>query len=134
MWRVQKFKVATLVAVIMICTAISSCVYVGIVQMKGTMPIVVKLTIPSPASVPGSSDPVGDEWPMFRGALNHTGVAMTTPVQGTGPSWIYTTSNWIESSPAVSGGRVYVGSDSSNFYCLNATTGMLLWSYATGSC
>ncbi|HME55354.1 MAG TPA: PQQ-binding-like beta-propeller repeat protein [Candidatus Lokiarchaeia archaeon] len=125
-----------MVAVFAICTGISFCAFMN-VQVKEAMPIAFNLNVPSPASALGSSDPVGDEWPMFHGALNHTGVATTTPMFGSGPSWIYNTStftNWIESSPAVSGGRLFVGSDQSHkVYCLNASTGALLWSYTTGN-
>jgi hypothetical protein len=39
----------------------------------------------------------------------------------------------VESSPAVVGGLVYVGSWDHNVYCLNATSGSLVWSYTTGS-
>src|SRR5271157_6592075 len=78
------------------------------------------------------SDPISDEWPMFRGQLNHTGVATTTPVQMTGPMWSYTTGSCVESSLAVRCGRVFVGSMDNKVYCLNATTGAIVWSYPTG--
>ena len=45
--------------------------------------------------------------------------------------WSYTTGNSVYSSPAVVNGVVYVGSEDSNVYALNATTGAKLWSYAT---
>jgi len=38
----------------------------------------------------------------------------------------------VQSSPAVVGGLVYVGSYDDNVYCLNAATGALVWSYLTG--
>jgi outer membrane protein assembly factor BamB len=42
-------------------------------------------------------------------------------------SWdIYT------SSPAVSNGRVYIGSGDGNVYCVDALTGILQWKFATG--
>ena len=44
----------------------------------------------------------------------------------------FTTGGWVESSPAVANGVVYVGSDDHNTYALNATTGGKLWSYTTG--
>lgn len=87
--------------------------------------------IPRLATSPDSSDPTGDEWPMFRGALNHTGVAITTPQQGTGPLWSYTTGADIWSSPAITGGRLYVGSNDNTMYCLNASTGAVIWSTLT---
>jgi outer membrane protein assembly factor BamB len=46
--------------------------------------------------------------------------------------WSYTTSNMVESSPAVVNGAVYVGSVDNNVYALNATTGAKLWSHNTG--
>nr|MDO8115205.1 PQQ-binding-like beta-propeller repeat protein [Candidatus Sigynarchaeota archaeon] len=78
------------------------------------------------------SDPTGDEWPMYRGALNHTGVTTTTPINGMGALWTYSTGSMVWSSPAVTGGRVYVGSQDDKVYCLNATTGEFIWSYTTG--
>jgi len=91
---------------------------------------------PRSATAPGSSDPTGDEWPMFRGQLNHTGVATTSaPVQGTGPTWSYTTTGLggvMGSSPAIAGGRLYEGSEDHKVYCLNVTTGAFIWSYTTG--
>src|ERR1700680_3487186 len=45
--------------------------------------------------------------------------------------WSYTTDGSVVSSPAVSNGVVYVGSQDSNVYALNAETGAKLWSYNT---
>ena len=39
----------------------------------------------------------------------------------------------MDSSPAISGGFVFVGSDDDNVYCLNASTGDRVWNYTTGS-
>jgi outer membrane protein assembly factor BamB len=44
--------------------------------------------------------------------------------------WNYTTGYFVTSSPAVSGGTVYVGSDDGNVYALDASTGAKIWSYA----
>jgi len=90
--------------------------------------ILVTLTV-----VPENSDPTQDEWPMFRGQLNHTGEAHTTPINHSGPFWSYFTGGAISSSAAVMEGRIYVGSSDSKVYCLNATSGGLLWNYTTGS-
>nr|MDO8112337.1 PQQ-binding-like beta-propeller repeat protein [Candidatus Sigynarchaeota archaeon] len=84
-----------------------------------------------PATVPGSSDPTGDEWPMYRGQLNNTGVTQTSPQAGPDPCWIFSTGNVVDTSAAVVGGRVYVGSDDCNLYCINSTTGAFIWSYGT---
>jgi outer membrane protein assembly factor BamB len=84
------------------------------------------------STVPGSSDPNQDEWPMFRGQLNHTGVAHTTSTVSTSPFWSYSTGGSVYSSPAVVGGRVYVGSGDGKVYCLDAITGGSIWNYTTG--
>jgi outer membrane protein assembly factor BamB len=86
-----------------------------------------------PATIPGTSDPTEDEWPMFRGQLNHTGEAHTSLINPTIPFSNYATGGGIYSSPAVAGGCVFVGSYDHKVYCLNATTGKSLWSYTTGS-
>ena len=46
--------------------------------------------------------------------------------------WSYETGSRVESSPAVSGGVVYVGSGDNHLYALDASTGDLLWSYEMG--
>jgi outer membrane protein assembly factor BamB len=45
--------------------------------------------------------------------------------------WGYAAGNYVDSSPAVATGVVYVGSEDSNVYALNASSGAKLWSYAT---
>jgi eukaryotic-like serine/threonine-protein kinase len=45
----------------------------------------------------------------------------------------FATGNTVDSSPAVTNGVVYVGSDDGNVYALNASTGAKLWSYTTGN-
>ena len=43
--------------------------------------------------------------------------------------WSFATEGSIASSPAVSDGVVYIGSEDGNFYALNATTGAELWHF-----
>src|SRR5258708_13083204 len=47
--------------------------------------------------------------------------------------WSCDTGGYIDSSPAVVGGVVYVDSGDLNLYVLDAVTGTLKWSYTTGS-
>jgi outer membrane protein assembly factor BamB len=47
-----------------------------------------------------------------------------------GLKWSYRTGGSVWSSPAVVDGVVYVGSNDTNFYALNAVTGKKLWSYS----
>jgi hypothetical protein len=46
--------------------------------------------------------------------------------------WEYTTGSLVLSSPAVTDGKVYVGSEDHKMYCLNAVTGVKIWEYTTG--
>jgi len=74
-----------------------------------------------------------DSWSMFHHDLNHTGYSTSNAPTTNHILWNSTTDNVVESSPAVADGRVYVGSDDSNVYCLDASTGAKLWNYTTGS-
>ncbi len=46
--------------------------------------------------------------------------------------WAHATADIVDSSPAVAGGTVYVGSDDDNVYALDAATGHVRWTYTTG--
>jgi outer membrane protein assembly factor BamB len=47
--------------------------------------------------------------------------------------WSYTTGGQVWSSPAISDGKVYVGSFDGKMYCLDAVNGNEIWSYTTGA-
>ena len=77
------------------------------------------------------------DWPEF-GLYNHgsrdsadTGISLSNIASMT-LDWTATTGGTVESSPAVVGGVVYVGSKDDKLYALNATTGATLWTAATG--
>ena len=44
--------------------------------------------------------------------------------------WTATTSDWVQTSPAVANGVVYIGNNSGNVYAFNAETGGLIWQSA----
>jgi outer membrane protein assembly factor BamB len=71
-------------------------------------------------------------WPMFHQNLRHTGYSESPAPTTNKTQWTYTTGSAVFSSPAVADGRVYVGSDDYNVYCLDALTGAYIWSYTTG--
>jgi eukaryotic-like serine/threonine-protein kinase len=58
-------------------------------------------------------------------------------VHGLTPSgkgvWTFATRARVESSPAIAGGRVYVGSNDGRFYVLNITDGAKLWEFDAGA-
>ncbi len=92
------------------------------------------------ATSPGNSDPNQDEWPMFRGQLNHTGTGLKTTPYSKATYWTYTSPDVNPSSPVVAGGYVFipfrgveiVDTVSSRLYCLDATTGALRWKILVG--
>lgn len=72
------------------------------------------------------------DWLMFRQNPEHTGMTAEVVIPPLTLLWNYTTLGEVRSSPAVSGGVVYVGSTDQNLYALNASTGEQLWIYTTG--
>ena len=47
--------------------------------------------------------------------------------------WTFATQARVESSPAIAGGRVFVGSNDGRFYVLNLTTGAKVWEFNAGA-
>ena len=82
---------------------------------------------------------VQTDWPAFHYSARHKGsnpsenVLNPGNVTGIDRDWSFTTGAAVESSPAVVGGVVYVGSYDDDVYALNAATGAKLWSYTTGN-
>jgi outer membrane protein assembly factor BamB len=78
-----------------------------------------------------AADPV-DSWPTFHHDQTHTGYSTSTAPNTNQTLWSHTTGSYVESSPAVADGVVFVGSDDWKVYALNASTGALVWNYTTG--
>ena len=81
---------------------------------------------------PATADGAVDWWPMFHHDLSHTGSSTSTAPNTNNTIWTYTTGDYVWSSPAVTGDRVYVGSVDHRLYCLDASTGAHIWNYTTG--
>ena len=81
---------------------------------------------------------VQTNWPEFQFAPNLDGanpyenVLSPSNAANLGLLWTFTTGSWVDSSPAVVDGVVYIGSGDGNVYALNARTGKKLWQYTTG--
>jgi outer membrane protein assembly factor BamB len=82
----------------------------------------------------GATPAISDsEWAMFRHDLSHSGSTPSTAPDVNNTVWSYPTGGGVVwSSPAVVDGKVYVGSYDNKVYCLNAETGVYIWSYITG--
>jgi outer membrane protein assembly factor BamB len=72
-----------------------------------------------------------DWWMMYRHEPSHRGYSTITAPDDSQVLWSYQTNDVTTSSPAVTHGRVYVGSWDWNVYCFNMDTGNLIWSYST---
>ena len=65
-------------------------------------------------------------WPMWRHDPAHSAIGQSGPANLT-LKWKFTTGGAVISSPSVVDGRVYVGSQDKNIYCLDARSGSLFW-------
>jgi len=71
--------------------------------------------------------------PMFMGNLQHTGVYDTkSPGNNVKVKWKVKSGGRIYSSPVVSGGICYFGSEDKCLYAVDAATGKVKWKYETG--
>ena len=69
---------------------------------------------------------------MFRSDQFSQWCGLWRPVLTPVSLWNYTTGDYVDSSPAVVNGVVYVGSDDGIVYALSAATGAKLWNYTAG--
>ena len=72
------------------------------------------------------------DWPMFRFNPQHTAHAAFDMPDTIELLWSYETGHFVNSSPAVTGGKVFIGSCDGLVYAFEEETGNLLWSYVTG--
>lgn len=70
-------------------------------------------------------------WPIFRGIPGLDGVARGALPDHPELRWTFETGGAIVSSPVIQDGRVYIGSDDGDVYCLDFETGTKLWSFET---
>ena len=74
-----------------------------------------------------------DWWSMFHHDATRSGASSTTAPDTAEMLWSYQTGFIISSSPAVSHGRIYIGSWDKSIYCFEMDSGNLLWNYSTSS-
>jgi len=80
-----------------------------------------------------NSNSLPGDWAMFRHDLGRSGTADSSSTLPQGElKWVFSTDAPIHSSPAVADGTVYVGSQDSKLYALDAATGAKRWEYKTG--
>lgn len=76
----------------------------------------------------------GQDAPMFRGNLAHTGVYAAPEVRTlTGVKWKFHTRGRVISSPAVANGVAYVGSTDGHLYAVDMASGAQRWTDSTNA-
>ena len=74
----------------------------------------------------------GGDWPMFRGGPALTGIATGSVPDHLQLLWTFKTGGPVKSSPAIVGGRVFIGSADGNLYALALADGTKAWAFKTG--
>ena len=82
----------------------------------------------SPQAAPA---PASATWSNYRGDRSLRGVAAGELSSELTLTWKYEAEGAITSSPVLSDGKVFFGSDDMKLHAVDATTGALAWSYLT---
>jgi eukaryotic-like serine/threonine-protein kinase len=80
-----------------------------------------------------AQDTPADNWSQFRGNHRLTGVSQSAVPNTLKLLWTYEAGESIESSAAIVGGTVFVGSQKGELIALNLENGSVYWKFATGS-
>jgi outer membrane protein assembly factor BamB len=86
--------------------------------------------LPSSAA---AQDTPADNWSQFRGNQRLTGVSQSEVPQTLKQLWTYEAGDSIESSAAIVGGTVFVGSQKGELAALNLDNGAVFWKYIIDS-
>jgi len=74
-----------------------------------------------------------DNWPQFRGNQSLTGVSQSNVPNTLKQVWTYEAGDSIESSAAIVGGTVFVGSQKGDLVALSLENGSVYWKFSTGA-
>jgi outer membrane protein assembly factor BamB len=80
-----------------------------------------------------AQDTPGNNWSQFRGNHQLTGVSQSNVPATLKPLWTYEAGESIESSAAIVGGTVFVGSQKGELVALSLDNGSVYWKFATGN-
>lgn len=80
-----------------------------------------------------AQDTLADNWSQFRGNQNLTGVSLANVPNSLKLLWTYEAGDSIESSAAIVGGTVFVGSQKGELTSLNLDNGAVYWKYTIDS-
>ena len=85
------------------------------------------------AAVAMAQETAADNWSQFRGNQQLTGVSQSRVPASLKQLWTYDAGDSIESSAAIVGGTVFVGSQKGELVALSLENGSVYWKFATGS-
>src|ERR1051325_5889376 len=80
-----------------------------------------------------AQDTPADNWSQFRGNQQLTGVSQSKVPESLKPLWTYDAGDSIESSAAIVGRTVFVGSQKGELVALSLDNGSVYWKFPTGS-
>lgn len=80
-----------------------------------------------------AQDTPADNWSQFRGNHSLTGVSQANVPASLKPVWTYEAGDSIESSAAIVGGTVFVGSHKGELVALSLDNGSVYWKFQTGN-
>jgi outer membrane protein assembly factor BamB len=80
----------------------------------------------------GRAAPAGDDWPVFRGDPEQTGVSAARLPDKLEVQWKFEAGDSIEGTPAVRGGVVYFGSLDEHLYAVDLAKGAPKWKVKAG--
>src|SRR5215218_2984354 len=80
-----------------------------------------------------AQDAPANNWAQFRGNHSLTGVSQSNIPSSLKQLWTYEAGESIESSAAIVGGTVFVGSQKGELVALSLENGSVYWKFATGS-
>src|ERR1044071_4926851 len=80
-----------------------------------------------------AKDTPADNWAQFRGNPSLTGVSQSNVPSTLKPLWTYEAGDSIESSAAIVGGTVFIGSQKGELVALSLQNGSVYWKFPTGN-
>jgi eukaryotic-like serine/threonine-protein kinase len=101
-------------------------------RLGGILLLAVFLTL-SPAFIVQAQDAPAENWSQFRGNHQLTGVSQSQVPATLKQLWTYEAGESIESSAAIVGSTVFVGSQKGELVALNLDNGSVHWKYTTGN-
>src|SRR5205814_1147938 len=80
-----------------------------------------------------AQDTPSDNWSQFRGNHQLTGVSQSSIPSSLKPLWTFEAGDSIESSAAIVGGTVFIGSQKGALVALSLENGSVYWKFETGN-